>query len=225
MTRNELFIKQDQLYRDLSYADIIDKALFDARAFVKCCQENGILDRDIILYVVLSARIGTGNRTELNFYEKKIIDKVMGLSIMNQNQIINMVYPEVAKKVTEADYAILQRMKLSPKITALFLSLILDFAYIDGTVDERVMDRIDEILFDNTDKNNESDDIQIKKRIVKIIKSSKKPMTPRKIAEEINIPPTEVKELLNTLCAEHKVKKIYLDINHIMPAYVIDDSV
>ena len=212
MARNDFFTKQDQFFRNLSYVDIIDKALYDARTFAKYSLDMGLSKKDITLGCVLAARIGTGNKTELNFYEKRLIDKVMEMFGWNQNDITNVVYPEVARRVSETNYESILWLSLDSKLSAPFLSLILDFAYIDNVVDEKVMDRIDEIFFDNTDKNTESvknslknsesgatllqlRNEELKEEILKVLRKSDRPNT--------------VKEL-SDICKRSSAKMIYV---------------
>ena len=242
MARNDFFTKQDQFFRNLSYVDIIDKALYDARTFAKYSLDMGLSKKDITLGCVLAARIGTGNKTELNFYEKRLIDKVMEMFGWNQNDITNVVYPEVASRVSETNYESLLWLSLDSKLSAPFLSLILDFAYIDNVVDENVMDRIDEIFFGNTDKNTESDknslkntesgltrlqlqNDEIKKEMLRVLRKSGRPHTVNELSDICKRSSAKIQSLLQRLCEAGKVKEIFLDESETTKAYIINDSI
>jgi hypothetical protein len=148
MARSKMFSKIEFGYKILNDKAASKHALDCFIDMANCLSGLLFSDEDLIVALIEGAKLGIASRDgKLEKEEKKLIDKTFSRIWDGDTRIL---YPVISAKVTDKDYAIIEEMcNVSSELALKFLELVLGFAYVDGHVDEKVLNKMDNIFSKN----------------------------------------------------------------------------
>lgn len=143
MARSNMFANIENQFENSSNEKITNIAM---QGFVDVIEflNDKIDNKALVLLLVTGARLGvSSHKGTLNVEEKRLVKDVFGQA----GDFDESIYNAIAANVEEEDYTVVEMLaELGNDVLVPFLFIILSFAYIDGKVDDLVLENIDELV-------------------------------------------------------------------------------
>ena len=148
MVRSNLFANIENRFQFLNEEEIIEKTQQAFNSFIKEYAIQIGDTRTCFLNLTGAAKIGVASKNgTLNLKEKALADATFG-QMWNKDQMEN-IYSIISDEIVEENYnAVNIITQLGNEMAFSFLYIVLGFAYIDGEVDEQVMNKLDGLFAD-----------------------------------------------------------------------------
>ena len=210
MSRSNLFAIFENKFEFSDTEEISDLTL---QAFAELVNElkEKLNENALFSVLLIGAKLGVANDSgELNDKEKALVDHTFG-KIVTTN--IEQVYSLIGEGLDGSEYGFVENLtRLGNDIALPFLHLILGFAYIDGEVNDEVLDKLDGLFgmnlvtmfFQSGMEEVPAPRVKlsdVEAKIVKTLKSTEEMMTLEQISKKVSdSSQSEVKKAIDNLC-------------------------